>query len=120
MKVSSADLVENFGAISDKALIEPVTITADGRERLVLISGAEYDRLKRRDRRAILVEDLSDDEMAEIAGQRVPEHYDLLNEELVAPTYDKMKSNPERGLSPDDVRKRLDTRAAAHRETSEP
>ncbi|WP_137157304.1 type II toxin-antitoxin system ParD family antitoxin [Rhizobium sp. FKL33] len=40
--------------------------------------------------------------------------------EDVAPTYDKMKSNPERGLSPDDVRKRLDTRAAAHRETSEP
>jgi hypothetical protein len=82
MKVSSADLVENFGAISDKALVEPVTITADGQERLVLLSGAEYDRLKRRDRRAILVEDLSDDEMADIVGQRVPERFDYLNEEL--------------------------------------
>lgn len=82
MKVSSADLVENFGAISDKALVEPVTITSDGQERLVLLSGAEYDRLKRRDRRAILVEDLSDEEMAEIVGQRVPERFDHLNEEL--------------------------------------
>jgi antitoxin ParD1/3/4 len=33
--------------------------------------------------------------------------------EDVAPTYDRMKSNPERGLSPDDVRRRLDARAAA-------
>ncbi|MCV3767554.1 type II toxin-antitoxin system Phd/YefM family antitoxin [Rhizobium sp. TRM95796] len=82
MKVSSADLVENFGAISDKALVEPVTITADGQERLVLLSSAEYDRLKRRDRRAILVEDLSDEEMADIVGQRVPERFDHLNEEL--------------------------------------
>jgi PHD/YefM family antitoxin component YafN of YafNO toxin-antitoxin module len=82
MKVSSADLVENFGAISDNALVEPVTITADGQERLVLLSGAEYDRLKRRDRRAILVEDLSDEEMAEIVGQRAPERFDHLDEEL--------------------------------------
>jgi PHD/YefM family antitoxin component YafN of YafNO toxin-antitoxin module len=82
MKVSSADLVENFGAISDKALVEPVTITADGQEQLVLLSSAEYDRLKRRDRRAILVEDLSNEEMAEIVGQRVPERFDHLNEEL--------------------------------------
>jgi antitoxin ParD1/3/4 len=37
----------------------------------------------------------------------------------VAPTYDRKKSNPERGVSPDDVRKRLDVRAAAG-ETSEP
>jgi antitoxin ParD1/3/4 len=39
--------------------------------------------------------------------------------EDVAPTYDKMKSNPERGLSPDDVRMRLDARAAP-REASQP
>lgn len=40
--------------------------------------------------------------------------------EDVAPTYDKMKSNPERGLTADEVRRRLDARVAALGETSEP
>lgn len=82
MKVSSAEFIKNYGTLADKALQEPVTITRNGRDRLVLISSEEYQRMRRRDRRVIRAEDLSDDEMEEILTQRVPEEYDYLNDEL--------------------------------------
>jgi PHD/YefM family antitoxin component YafN of YafNO toxin-antitoxin module len=82
MKVSSAEFIKNYGTLADKALQEPVTITRNGRDRLVLISSEEYDRLRTTDRRAIKIEDLSDDEMEEIYQSKMSEEYDHLNEEL--------------------------------------
>lgn len=41
-----------------KALSEAVTITRNGRDRLVLVSAEEYRRLRRRDRQAIKAEDI--------------------------------------------------------------
>jgi PHD/YefM family antitoxin component YafN of YafNO toxin-antitoxin module len=82
MKVSSAEFIKNYGTLADKALLEPVTITRNGRDRLVLISSEEYERMRRRDRRVIRVEDMSDEEIEEIMQQRVPEEYDYLNDEL--------------------------------------
>ena len=35
MKVSTADFIKNYGTLADKALLEPVTITKNGRDRLV-------------------------------------------------------------------------------------
>ena len=46
MRISSADFLENYEALLDKALSEPITITRDGRDRLVVLSVEEYDRLK--------------------------------------------------------------------------
>lgn len=46
--VSSAEFQRNFGLYQDKALIEPVAITRNGRERVVMVSAAEYRRLKHR------------------------------------------------------------------------
>lgn len=46
--VSSAEFQRNLGLYQDKALAEPVTITKNGRERLVLLSVNEYHRLKTR------------------------------------------------------------------------
>lgn len=82
MKVSSAEFIKNYGTLADKALVEPVTITKNGRDRLVVISSEEYERMRRRDRRVIRTEDLSDEEMDEILLQEVPAEYDYLNEEL--------------------------------------
>lgn len=82
MKVSSAEFIKNYGTLSDKALQEPVTITRNGRERLVLISTEEYGRLRASYRRAIRVEDLSDEEMEEIYQSRMSEEYDYLNAEV--------------------------------------
>ena len=54
MRVTTAEFIKNYGALADKALSEPVTITKNGRDRLVVVSAEEYGRLMRRDRRAIL------------------------------------------------------------------
>jgi len=67
MKVTTADFIKNYGTLADKALSEPVTITKNGRDRLVLVSADEYARLKRRDRRVVRLEDFTEDEMALIA-----------------------------------------------------
>lgn len=82
MKVSTAELVRNFGALADKALAEPVTITKNGRERLVLLSVEEYARLKRRDREAIRPGELTAEERAAIAAAEVPAELAHLDEEL--------------------------------------
>lgn len=82
MKVSSAEFIKNYGTLADKALQEPVTITRNGRDRLVLLSSDEYERLRMSDRRAIRLEDLSDEEMEEIYQSKMSEEYAHLNDEL--------------------------------------
>ena len=82
MKVSSAEFIKNYGTLADKALQEPVTITRNGRDRLVLISSEEYERLRTSDRRAMHIEDLSDAEMEEIYEAKMSPKYDYLNDEL--------------------------------------
>jgi len=82
MKVSTADFIKNYGTLADQALAEPVTITKNGRDRLVVLSAAEYLRLKRRDRRVIRAEDLTDEELALIEAAEVPAEYAYLDAEL--------------------------------------
>ena len=53
MRVTTADFIKHYGSLADRALTEPVTITKNGRDRLVVLSAEEYARLKRRDRRVI-------------------------------------------------------------------
>lgn len=82
MRISSAEIQKKFGSLADKALTEPVTITRNGRDRLVLLSVEEYDRLKRRDRRVVRLEDFTEEEMARIAQAEVPSEYSHLDAEL--------------------------------------
>jgi PHD/YefM family antitoxin component YafN of YafNO toxin-antitoxin module len=82
MKVTTADFIKNYGALADKALAEPVTITKNGRDRLVILSADEYARLKRRDRRVVRLEDFSDAEMAAIAEGDASAGLEHLDEEL--------------------------------------
>ena len=82
MRVSTADFIKNFGAISDQALAEPVRITKHGRDRLVVVSAAEYDRLKRADRRVVLAQDLTDEELDLIGKATVSPEFDHLDLEL--------------------------------------
>jgi len=70
--VSSAEFQRNFGTYQDKALTEPVAITRNGRERLVVVSAEEYRRLKRRAREVLPVEALSDDELEAIRRTQTP------------------------------------------------
>lgn len=79
MRVSSTEFLEGYGPLSEKALTEPVTITKDGRDRLVLVSVDEFERLKRSGRRSLAIEELGEAEVAAIAKARVPAEYDHLN-----------------------------------------
>jgi PHD/YefM family antitoxin component YafN of YafNO toxin-antitoxin module len=50
IKVPAAEFQRNIGRYQDLALTQPVAVTRNGRERTVMISIEEYQRLKRRDR----------------------------------------------------------------------
>jgi PHD/YefM family antitoxin component YafN of YafNO toxin-antitoxin module len=82
MKVTSAEFIKAYESLADKALSEPVTITKNGRDRLVMLSAEEYARLKRRNRRVVRLEEITDDEIALIAKAEVPAEYACLDEEL--------------------------------------
>ena len=82
VKVSTAELMRNFGPLADKALTEPLTITKNGRDRLVLLSSEEYARLKRRSRDVIRPGQLTDEERGAIAAAAVPAEYAALDGEL--------------------------------------
>jgi len=72
VSVAATILVRKFGEYQDVALREPVSITSNGRERLVLLSADEYKRLKRRDRRVLSRGEFTADELAAIAASDAP------------------------------------------------
>jgi len=80
--ISSAEIRWNFGAYQDKALTEPVTITRDGHERLVVFPADEYRRLKRPAREVISVEALSDADLEGIARAEMSPRHQHLDHEL--------------------------------------
>jgi PHD/YefM family antitoxin component YafN of YafNO toxin-antitoxin module len=82
MRVSSSEFIRNYGSLSDRALIEPVTITQGGRDRLVLVSAEEFERVKLYGRRSLAIGELAESEVAEIAKAQVPAEYDELNQLL--------------------------------------
>jgi prevent-host-death family protein len=82
MRISLAEFQKRVDALADTAVTQPVTITSNGRDQLVLLSIEEYERLKRRDRRVVRREDFTDEEMALIAKAEVPAEYADLDAEL--------------------------------------
>jgi len=81
MRVTTAEFIKNYGSLADKALLEPVTITKNGRDRLVVVSVEEYSRLTRRDRRVILPEQLTEKQAALVAEAAVPAEHTHLDAE---------------------------------------
>jgi PHD/YefM family antitoxin component YafN of YafNO toxin-antitoxin module len=55
LTISSSELRKRLGFYQDKALLEPIAVTRNGRVRLILLSAEEYHRLKNVDREAIAV-----------------------------------------------------------------
>ena len=82
MRISTTDFIKNFGTLADQALGEAVRITKHGRDRLVMVSAAEYDRLKRRDRRVVRIEDLTDEDLELIAQAEPSATFAHLDAEL--------------------------------------
>lgn len=82
MRVTSAEFIKSYGAVTDEALKGPITITRNGRDRLVLVSADEYRRLKLRDRRAALAEEMSGQNLALLERQEISEEYADFDDEL--------------------------------------
>ncbi len=80
--ISSVEFQKKFGRYRDTAQREPVVITNHGRENLVLLSVDEYRRLKRRDRQALRVEDLTQADLEALAAAEPPAEAEAFNDEL--------------------------------------
>ena len=82
IRMTEADLHQGLGALADRARREPVTNTRDGRDDLVVLSAEEYARLKRRDRRVGLTEDLPEDWVEAVRNAKVPDEFAALDADL--------------------------------------
>jgi prevent-host-death family protein len=84
VSVTSAEFQRAFGRYREAALRGPITITNHGRESLVLLSAEEYQRLKSRDREALLVTELSPSDLEAIAKAEIPTEAAEFDDELNA------------------------------------
>ena len=82
VRVTASEFHRAFGALSDKALKEPISITKQGRDHLVLMSAEEYSRLKRGHRVVGLSEDLPDSTLKMIKRTRMHRRHKRLDAEL--------------------------------------
>ena len=71
-RVSSTEFQKKVGLYQDLALSEPLIVTRNGRDKIVVISAEEYGRLKLRDREVLRVEDLSTKDLEAIAAAKPP------------------------------------------------
>ena len=73
IRVPAAEFQRNIGRYQDLALTQPVAVTRNGRERTVMISIEEYQRLKRRDREVLGLVDFTDADVSALEETRAPE-----------------------------------------------
>jgi prevent-host-death family protein len=64
--VTSKDAQRKWKEVTDRALREPVVITAHGRPRHVLMAYEDYERFRRQERQVYTLGDLPDDIAAEL------------------------------------------------------
>lgn len=80
--ITSVEFQRNFGRYQDEALKEPVAITRNGRERIVVLSAAEYHRLKRRDRQVMGVDDFTEADIQAIRNAEPPKEAAAFDHEV--------------------------------------
>jgi prevent-host-death family protein len=82
IRVSSTEFGKEVGRYQDAALMEPVVVTRNGRDRTVMISVDEYRRLKRRDREVLGIEDFTDADIEAVRRSEPSREADAFNHEL--------------------------------------
>jgi PHD/YefM family antitoxin component YafN of YafNO toxin-antitoxin module len=82
IKVSAAEFEKDPKAWQAKAMGEPVVLMKDGREESVLLSFDDYRLLRRRAREVIRIEDLLEEEIAEIEASQMPPGFEHLDREV--------------------------------------
>jgi prevent-host-death family protein len=81
--VPAADFQRNIGHYQDRALVEPVMVTRNGRERVVMMSAEEYRRLKRRDREVLRLEDFTEADLEAIRKAEPPAEAAAFDHEVI-------------------------------------
>ncbi len=61
LRFGSYDLQRNVAKVQEAAMREPVAISYHGRDRLVMLPIDEFERLKRRDKQVIAMEELPEE-----------------------------------------------------------
>ena len=79
LTVSAREAASKFGYYTDEAMLHPVGIQRHGTTRVVMISLKEYQRLLRRDRQVLLVEELDDETLDAIRTAQPSERSKALN-----------------------------------------
>lgn len=78
MKITATEFQQNVGLYQDEAMKAPVTITKNGRERMVLMSMDLFNALLK-GRVVRRIEDLDDATIEAIARAEVPAQFDHLD-----------------------------------------
>jgi prevent-host-death family protein len=73
IRITATEFQNAVGLFSDRALREPVTITKQGRDNLVLLSAEEFMRMKRRDRKVGLTGEISEEMFAAVFAAEAPD-----------------------------------------------
>jgi prevent-host-death family protein len=60
VEISSAEAGRNFAQVREQAEMEPVVVLHYNKPSVVILSAAEFARLKRRDRQVLLAEEMPD------------------------------------------------------------
>lgn len=68
----AAEVQKNFGQVREAALAEPVVVTSYGKPSVVILSFAEYERLKELDRRVLRLEEMTDSQLDEMIDAEIP------------------------------------------------
>jgi PHD/YefM family antitoxin component YafN of YafNO toxin-antitoxin module len=82
IRVTENEFQDAFDDLAERAAAEPVTITRDGRDHLIVLSAKEYTRLKRHERRAGLASELPEEWVEAVRSAAVPEEFADLDSEL--------------------------------------
>ncbi len=80
IRVSATEFSKEVGRYQDAALSQPVVVTRNGRDRTVMISADEYQRLKRRDRQVFASGDAPDEIIEAVRGSKMDPRHTCLDD----------------------------------------
>jgi hypothetical protein len=82
VRISASTFGKEVGRYQDIALMHPVIVSRNGRDRTVMISVEEYRRLKRRDRQVLGLGDFTEADLAAIKKAKPPAEAAKYNDEV--------------------------------------
>jgi hypothetical protein len=81
VRVAASQFFKEPGRYQDLALTQPVIVSKNGRDRTVMISIEEYERLKRRDRQVLAASEFTPQEIEAMRNAPIPAEAEAFNHE---------------------------------------